>query len=185
MALTTTEHVKIFPELDDAVEWVEDQILGTNPEQEADVAPLELADLEIFSDHKEETLVDLEASFERRSVAKDAKVYSFGDPGNELFLIRKGAVRITLPGSGRLPGHHALTHGRGDFFGGMAFLSQQTRFNDATAVEDTELYVLQRSQMEKFREEHKRLAFELVEAVAKVLAVRLRYSDKELMAMQD
>lgn len=67
----------------------------------------------------------------------------------------------------------------------MAFLSQQTRFNDATAVEDTELYVLQRSQMEKFREEHKRLAFELVEAVAKVLATRLRYSDKELMAMQD
>ena len=48
-----------------------------------------------------------------------------------------------------------------------------------------ELYVLQRSQMEKFREEHKRLAFELVEAVAKVLATRLRYSDKELMAMQD
>jgi len=185
MALTTTEHVKIFPELDDAVEWVEDQILGKNLEQEADVAPLELADLEIFSDHKEETLVDLEASFERRSVAKDGKVYSFGDPGNELFLIRKGAVRITLPGSRRLPGHHALTHGRGDFFGGMAFLSQQTRFNDATAVEDTELYVLQRSQMEKFREEHKRLAFELVEAVAKVLATRLRYSDKELMAMQD
>jgi SulP family sulfate permease len=78
-----------------------------------------------------------------------------------------------------------VTHGRGDFFGGMAFLSQMARFNDATAVVDTELYVLPRDQMEKFREEHKRLAFELVEAVAKVLAMRLRYSDKELMAMQD
>jgi hypothetical protein len=40
-------------------------------------------------------------------------------------------------------------------------------------------------QLEKLREEHKRLAFELIEAVAKVLAMRLRYSDKELMAMQE
>ncbi|MEF8707797.1 MAG: hypothetical protein V5B38_02500 [Candidatus Accumulibacter propinquus] len=46
-------------------------------------------------------------------------------------------------------------------------------------------YVLQREQFEKLKEEHKRLAFHLVEAVAKVLALRLRYSDKELMAMQE
>ena len=38
---------------------------------------------------------------------------------------------------------------------------------------------------DRLREEHKRLACHLVEAVAKVLALRLRYSDKELMAMQD
>jgi CRP-like cAMP-binding protein len=46
------------------------------------------------------------------------------------------------------------------------------------ALEETELYVLQREQFEKLREEHKRLACHLVEAVAKVLALRLRYSDK-------
>ncbi len=186
MELTTmTEHVKVFPELDDAVEWIEDQILGQGPTVEAEVAALELNDLELFSDHKEETLIDLEACLERRSISKDEKVYSFGDPGNELYLIRKGAVRITLPAQGEAVGHHALTYGRGDFFGGMAFLSQMTRFNDATALADTELYVLQREQFEKLREEHKRLACHLVEAVAKVLALRLRYSDKELMAMQD
>jgi SulP family sulfate permease len=188
MELTTmTEHVKVFPELDDAVEWVEDQILGQSPTQQSDVEALDLDDLELFSDHKEETLIDLEACLEKRSLAKDEKVYSFGDPGNELYVIRKGAVRITLPssGGGESAGHHALTYGRGDFFGGMAFLSQMTRFNDATALEETELYVLQREQFEKLKEEHKRLAFHLVEAVAKVLALRLRYSDKELMAMQE
>ena len=181
---TTTEHVKVFADIDDAVEWIEDQILGQGPALEAEVAALELADLELFKDHKEETLIDLEACLERRSIAKDGKVYSFGDPGNELYLIRKGAVRITLPTQGEA-GHHALTYGRGDFFGGMAFLSQMTRFNDATAIEDLELFVLQREQFERLREEHKRLACHLVEAVAKVLALRLRYSDKELMAMQE
>ncbi|WP_291994013.1 SulP family inorganic anion transporter [Candidatus Accumulibacter sp. ACC003] len=186
MGLTKmTEHVKVFGQLDDALEWIEDLILDTDPENEVEVPPLELTDIEIFSDHKDETLVDLEACFTRRSVVKNCKVYSFGDPGNELFLIRKGAVRITLPAPGELPGHHALTYGRGDFFGGMAFLSEMSRFNDAIALEDTELFVLQRDQFAKLREEHKRLACELVEAVAKVLALRLRYSDKELMAMQD
>ena len=187
MELTTmTEHVKVFGQLDDAVEWVEDQILGQEGQGEApELAALELEDLELFKGHKEETLIDLEAAMQRRTLVKDEKVYSFGDPGNELYLIRKGAVRITLPSTVEEGGHHALTYGRGDFFGGMAFLSQMTRLNDATALEDTELYVLQREQFQVLREEHKRLACTLVEELAKVLAMRLRYADKELMAMQE
>ena len=184
---TTTEHVKVFGQLDDAVEWVEDEILGQShgAAPATEIMALELQDLELFKDHKEETLIDLEAALERRTLAQDEKVYSFGDPGNELYLIRKGAVRITLPSTVEQGGHHSLTYGRGDFFGGMAFLSQMTRLNDATALEDTELFVLQREQFEKLREEHKRLACTLVEELAKVLALRLRYADKELMAMQE
>ncbi len=52
-------------------------------------------------------------------------------------------------------------------------------------MEDSELFVLRREQFNRLKEEHKRLAFDLLEAVAKVLALRLRYADKELMAMQD
>jgi SulP family sulfate permease len=81
MELTTmTEHVKVFPELDDAIEWIEDQILGQSPNRKPSRrwnSPTSSSS----SDHKEETLIDLEACLERRSVAKDGKVYSFGDPG--------------------------------------------------------------------------------------------------------
>jgi hypothetical protein len=63
MELTTmTEHVKVFPELDDAVEWVEDQILARARRRQSDVKRWNSNDLELFSDHKEETLIDLEAS---------------------------------------------------------------------------------------------------------------------------
>ncbi|MDS4014281.1 MAG: SulP family inorganic anion transporter [Candidatus Accumulibacter sp.] len=182
---TTTEHVKVFAGLDDAVEWIEDQILGESQVQSADLPALEVYDLEIFKDRKEETLIDLVECLDRRSLAKEEKVYSFGDPGNELYLIRKGAVRITLPMAGGSSRYHTLTYGRGDFFGGMAFLSQMTRLNDATAIEETELFVLRREQFERLREEHKRLAVQIVEAVAKVLALRLRYADKELLALQE
>ena len=153
--------------------------------QSADESAVSLEEVVVTARKKEETLIDLEAALQRRSLAKDEKVYSFGDPGNELYLIRKGAVRITLPSPVEDGGHHSLTYGRGDFFGGMAFLSQMTRLNDATALEDTELFVLQREQFQTLREEHKRLACTLVEELAKVLAMRLRYADKELMAMQE
>lgn len=118
MELTTmTEHVKVFGQLEDALEWVEDQILGLG--EGGSVAPqlaaLELKDLELFKGHKEETLIDLEAAMERRSLVKDEKIYSFGDPANELYLIRKGNIRITLPSAVEEGGHHALTYGRGDF----------------------------------------------------------------------
>ena len=182
---TTTEHVKVFPALDDAVEWIEDEILGENLKHAAELPPLEVFELEIFKNHKEDTLVDLMECLERRSLAKDEKLFSLGDPANELYLIRKGAVRITMPIEGAAHGHHTLTYGRGDFFGGIAFIAGTSRFNDATTVEDTELFVLRREQFDRLKEEHKRLAFDLLEAVAKVLALRLRYADKELMAMQD
>ena len=182
---TTTAHVKVFPVLDDAVEWIEDEILGENLKQAAELPPLDVYEIEIFKNHKEETLVDLVECLERRSLAKDEKLFSLGDPANELYLIRKGAVRITLPIEGTEHGHHTLTYGRGDFLGGIAFIAGTSRFNDATAVEDSELFVLRREQFNRLKEEHKRLAFDLLEAVAKVLALRLRYADKELMAMQD
>ena len=186
MELTTmTEHVKVFANIDDAVEWIEDEILGEHLKEALDLPPLEVYELDIFKNHKEDTLITLMECLERRSVPAGTKVFSLGDVADELYLIRKGAVRITLPVEGTADGHHTLTYGRGDFFGGIAFIAGTSRFNDGTAVDDTELFVLRREQFERLKEEHKRLAFQLLEAVAKVLALRLRYSDKELMAMQD
>ena len=182
---TTTEHVKVFPVLDDAVEWIEDEILGETLKHAAELPPLEVFELEIFKNQKEDALVDLVECIERRSLAKDEKLFSLGDPANELYMIRKGAVRITLPIEGTAHGHHTLTYGRGDFFGGIAFIAGTSRFNDAAAMEDTQLFVLRREQFERLKDERKRLAFDLLEGVTKVLALRLRYADKELLAMQD
>ncbi|ACV34795.1 sulphate transporter [Candidatus Accumulibacter phosphatis] len=183
---TTTDHVKVFPVLDDAVEWVEDQLLGDNLLQAAELPPLEIYELEVFSDAKEEALIALVECLQRRSVAKDDRVFSSGDPADQLYLIRKGAVRITVPVPGKDISRHRLTYGRGDFFGGLSFISRASHFSsDATAVEDTELYVLRREDFEMLREQHRRLAFHLIEALARVLAMRLSYADKELLAMQD
>ncbi len=187
MELTTgSEKVKVFPLLDDAVEWVEDQILGESLAQAAELPPLEIYELDIFRDAKEDSLIALVECMQRRSVAKDDRVFSIGDPADQLYLIRKGAVRISVPIPGKDSSQNRLTYGRGDFVGGPSFISRAAHVSaDAIAMEDTELYVLRREDFEMLCEQHRRLAFHLLEAVARVLATRLSYADKELLAMQD
>jgi len=187
MELTTaSDQVKVFAGLDDAVEWVEDQILGESLLVAAELPPLEIYEMELFQDSKEEALIALVECLERRSVAKDDRVFSAGDAADQLYLIRKGAVRISVPVPGKDFSRHRLTYGRGDFVGGMSFITKAARFSsDATAMEDTELYVLRRESFEMLREQHRRLAFQLIEAIARVLALRLSYADKELLAMQE
>ena len=187
MELTTTsDQVKVFAEVDDGLEWIEDQILGEQLEQAAELPPLEVYEMQIFRDCKEDALVALVECLERRSVTRNEKVFSVGDAADRLYLIRKGAVRITTPVPGTAISHHRLTYGRGDFVAGLSFIRRAASFSaDATAMEDSELYVLSRASFEKLCEEHRRLAFNLMEAIAQVLAMRLSYADKELLATQD
>lgn len=67
------------------MEWIEDSILSEkSPLPESALAALEVSDIDLFKGHKDETLTDLEAALERRTLARDEKVYAYGDPGNEL-----------------------------------------------------------------------------------------------------
>jgi SulP family sulfate permease len=184
MEITTfTSQVKVLPDMDDALEWVEDQILGEErPDRPTDTL-LNLHEMDLFKERKEETLTALEACLEQRSYKAGERVFSKGDTGDELFLIRRGSVRILLPVEGTT-GHHLMTFGRGDFFGGMSFLDQQPRATDAVAFTDADLFVLHRQHFEQLAEEHKRLQANLLEAIGQVLAMRLRYNDMEMAALR-
>ncbi len=119
---------------------------------------------------------------DKRSYKAGEKIFAQGDPGDEMFLIRRGAVRILLPISGT-QGHHLATFGRSDFFGEMAFLDPAPRSADALAFTDTDLFVLSRKRFDTLAEEHKKLAIGLVLSVARVLSIRLRYANAELRAL--
>lgn len=175
--------VSVFPALDDALEWVEDRIIHEAALQHDEELALELHEVELFAGRKQETLAALEQCMEKRSVAKGETIFSLGDAGDELFLIRRGAVRIVLPISDR-ESHHLGTFGRGAFFGEMSFLDGDTRSANALAFVDTELYVLSRSAFEKLAEEHKKLGLRLMEGIASVLASRLRYTNAELRVLE-
>ncbi len=174
----------LFPELDDALEWVEDRILERERLAQHERGLFELREIDLFAKRKVETLAALEACMDKRSVKAGEKIFLRGDTGDELFLIRRGSVRVELPINGD-HAHHLATFGRGNFLGEMSFLDHETRSADAVAALDTELFVLSRARFDVFAAEHRKLAADLMEGLARVLAMRLRYTNVELRALQE
>jgi len=174
--------IQTFGELDDALEWVEERLIEEEHLERMLEKPLELREIDLFLGRKESTLAALEACMDKRSYKAGDKIFAQGDEGDEMFLIRRGAVRILLPLSQK-QSHHLATFGRGDFFGEMAFLDPAPRSADAMAFTDTDLFVLSRKRYDALAEEHKKLAIGLVLGVARVLSIRLRYANAELRAL--
>jgi len=173
----------VFEELDDALEWVENRILlevrGAPPAESL----LELSEIDLFRGRKQETLVELEACMEKRSLKAGERIFSLGETGDELFLVRRGAVRIMLP-LGENQAHHLATFGRGDFFGEMSFLDRNERSANAVTDGDADLYVLSRARFNELTASHRMLAINLFEGLAQILALRLRYTNTELRTLQ-
>ena len=118
-----------------------------------------------------------------RSVKEGEAIFHLGDQGDELFLIRRGAVRIMLPLNER-QSIHLSTFGRGNFFGEMAFLDGAARSADAIAHNEVELFVLPRKNFDRLANEHKMVAMNLLEGIASALAARLRYANAEMRALE-
>ncbi len=173
----------IFEHLDEALEWVENRILAEAAVGREAERLLGLEEIDIFRGRKSETLEALAACMQTRSYAEGETIFRRGDQGDELFLIRLGRVRAMLPiADGQ--SHHLATFGRGDFFGEMAFLDREPRSADAVAATQVELFVLPRARFDALAVEHKRLALNLLEGLARSLALRLRYTNAELRMLQ-
>ena len=172
-----------FNELDAAIQWVEDRILKEASVERAEVERLKLHELELFKGRKEETLAVLESRMEKRSFKAGEQIFASGDSGDELFLIRKGEVRILLP-LDKKHTHHIATFGRGAFFGEMSFLDGSARSASAVAYTDSDLYVLSRKAFDDLAGDHKMAAINLLDGLARLLASRLRYANAELHALR-
>jgi SulP family sulfate permease len=171
--------VRVFKTIEGAIEWVEDQLVGDVLQTAAEETPLKLSEMHLFQGRKDVTIADLEARMEQRTVKAGDSVYNLGDPNRELYLIRRGAVRIMAPISGSRQLHHLASFGRGDFFGGLAFLDDHVRSDNAIASTDIDLFVLSLEQFNLLAEEHKKLALILMTAISRTLAQRLRHADGE------
>ncbi len=176
---------RLFGQLTDALEWAEDAILASEGKgAEAEEALLGLEEIAFLKGRKEETLRAMEQSIETRHYETGQNIFSQGDTGDELCFIRRGRVRIDFSIGEGQP-FHVATFGRGDFFGEMSFLDLDLRSADAYAFTDADLYVLTRERFDIFAEEHKRLAIQMMEGLARKLAIRLRYANAELRHLEE
>lgn len=172
----------IFNELDDALEWVEDRILEEENLVSTSRAPLGLRDLDLFRGFDDAMYEALAACIRERSCVAGERVFGRGDKGDELFVVRRGRIRIMLPTPNGKP-RHLATFSRGDFFGDMAFLDRGERSADAVAEVPTDLYVLSRSKFDDVADRFPAMGKRAFSRLARALAIRLRQADAELQAL--
>jgi SulP family sulfate permease len=179
-----TEKAMTFRQLDEALEWIETRLLDAELDRaEENEPPLELDGLEYLLGWKPGTLTNLVSIMETRHFRAGKKVLKVGAPGDELLFIRSGAVRVTLP-LHKKEAWHLGTFGRGDFIGEMGFLDSERRSGDALALSDVECFVLSRQRFNEFAGAHSQAAAYIFEGIASLLAMRLRFMNKELRALR-
>jgi len=176
---------RLFAQLTDALEWAEDAILASEGKgEEGEESPLGLGEIEFLKGRKEETMRELEQCMEPRRYAAGDRLFTQGDPGDELLLVRRGRVRIVFSiEEGEV--YHVATFGRGDFFGEIAFLDSGIRSASAVAETATDLYAMTRARFEALAEKHPRLGRQFMQGLARALALRLRQADGEIRAFED
>jgi len=106
---------------------------------------------------------------------KTARIFRYGDPGDAMYLIDVGKVRISITDADGAD--VTLTElGPGDFFGDMAMLDGHGRSANATAIENARLAKLTRDDFLTFMQSDSRVTLELLTA----LTQRLRRTDELL-----
>lgn len=113
------------------------------------------------------------------SHALGTKIFEHGDPGDKLYIILEGKVRISrdIPGMGE----EALAIlGAGAVFGEMALLDEAPRSADARVHERCRLLTVSKDAFEDLLFLHKDLAYEVLWSVVRMLTQRLRETTDKL-----
>jgi len=98
----------------------------------------------LFGNADERTLDALAAALRLRRFRKGETVFHQGDPGDALFIVASGSVKVVLPSDeGAEPAIVAVL-GPGEFFGELAILDGAPHSATIVAIEPTETLVLHR-----------------------------------------
>lgn len=98
----------------------------------------------LFSRADDATLRTCATHLRTRRFRRGETIFHQGDPGDSLFIIQEGSVKIVLPSPEGEEAAIIATLGRADFFGELAILDGDYRSATAVAMEPTEALVLRR-----------------------------------------
>lgn len=132
-----------------------------------------LRQVDIFANLSEEDAQELMAVARKRSFRAGEVIFHRDDPGQVLYIIKEGKVKIALisPDGQEIS---LVVFGKGECFGEFALLDGEPRSADAIALEKVECYTLQRSDFQNAIMKHPTIAIQILE----VLSRRLRKTDQ-------
>ena len=129
----------------------------------------------LFSSLTEEEIGQMFEVARERSYPKNSVILFEDDPGDALYVVVGGQVKVVLIGE---DGKEVILSvlKDGDFFGEMALIDDEPRSAHVIAMEDTDLLVLRREDFQRCLEGQPRMALSLLRA----LSGRLRKADEKI-----
>ena len=132
-----------------------------------------LGQVPLFAELPADRLNELVQMVRRRTYHRGETIFHKGDPGNGLYIIINGQVKIVLPSETGEEAMLAVLEG-GDFFGELALFDGLPRSATVVAVQNAEVLVLHRDDFLGFVGRNPEVAVALFE----VLSRRLRATDE-------
>ena len=131
-----------------------------------------LSQVQLFAGLDHEALRELATSMRRRAFRPGEIIFHRDDPGQVLYIIRQGKVKIfiTSPDGQEVS---LAVFSPGDYFGELALLDGQPRSASAVALEPVEVICLQRTDFINAVMRYPRIAIQVMH----VLSRRLRQTD--------
>jgi CRP/FNR family transcriptional regulator, cyclic AMP receptor protein len=127
----------------------------------------------IFADLPEEDIRALTSVAKRRTFRAGEVIFHRDDPGQVLYMIKEGKVKICIISPDGQEISLAVL-GKGEYFGEFALLDGLPRSTDAVTLEKVECYTLQRSDFHNAILKNPKIAILVLEALTK----RLRNTDQ-------
>lgn len=142
----------------------------------------ELRDSAFFNGLEEGDLALLAASFREKEMREGTTVFIENMPGETLYLIKSGAVRITkMMADGEEK--TVLVLGPEEVFGELAIVTGGQRTATARIAEGGSLISLSRRDFDVLCERHPRLGIHIVRNIAKIFSCRVRESEQDYRDM--
>lgn len=108
-----------------------------------------LAACRLFAGLDDRTLDLLTAALRSRRYRRDEVIFHVDDPGDSLYVVVSGSVKITLSADDGTEPAILTTIGRGGFFGELALLDGAPRSATAVALDAVETLVLRRDAFDR------------------------------------
>lgn len=132
----------------------------------------------IFSDLEKETIDKILTIGTTKTYPKESYILMEEGTGTAMFVIISGKVKVSRTSS---DGREVILSilGEYDFFGEMAILDGLSRSASVIAMQDSELFIIQREQFLELLKDHPEIAINLLQE----LTQRLRAADSKIKAL--
>src|SRR5437764_859437 len=117
---------------------------------------------ELLDEHECAALADV---LDHVQLAESEILYRQGDPGDDLYVVRHGAVELSVKD---ITGQKIVLHeaGAGELFGALAVVENEPRNATATALEPTSLLLLDRGDLLLLYQQHPEAALAMLAALS-------------------